>query len=261
MDFMTIIGVLTGAGVILFVLIVSDMVQFLLNAEAIVLIFGGTLGSVLISYPSSALKYVPGAVKMMIFPPKRPRPELLVEAFIRLSEKARRQGLGSLAAEMKNLPHPFMQDCVQMLVDGLDKPTIEERCQRDILATRHRHDQISGVFRSAGTFAPIFGLLGTLIGVVAVLKNISTPSVIGRKMAVAMTASFYGIFAANFIFLPIANKLTFYSDEELLARELIAQGIIALHQGEAPWLISKKLEAYLTFELRKTGAKQYKVST
>jgi chemotaxis protein MotA len=154
-----------------------------------------------------------------------------------------------------------MQDCVQMLVDGLNKATIEERCQRDILATRYRHDQISGVFRSAGTFAPIFGLLGTLIGVVAVLKNISTPSVIGQKMAVAMTASFYGIFAANFVFLPIANKLTFYSDEELLVRELIAQGILALHEGEAPWLVSKKLEAYLSFELRKSGAKNYKAAT
>lgn len=259
MDLMTIIGILTGAGVILFVLIVSDMVQFLLNGEAIVLIFGGTLGSILISYPASALRYVPGAVKMMFIPPKRPKPELLVNAFVRLAEKARKQGLDSLGPEMKNLPHPFMQDCVQMLIDGLDKATIEERCRRDILATRHRHDQIGGVFRSAGTFAPIFGLLGTLIGVVAVLKNISSPSVIGRKMAVAMTASFYGIFAANFLFLPIANKLAFYSDEELLARELIAQGILALHEGEAPWLITKKLEAYLTFELRKSGAKHYQV--
>lgn len=260
MDYMTIIGAAVGLGVIGFVLIVSDMVKFLLNPEAIILIFGGTLGSILISYPYSAIRHVPGALKMMIFPPKRPSYKLLVDTYVRLAEKARRQGVDSLGSEIKNLPHPFMMDCVQMLLDGLDKATIEERCAHDIQATRHRHDQISGVFRSAGTFAPIFGLLGTLIGVVAVLKNISNPSVIGSKMAVAMTASFYGIFAANFFFLPIANKLTFYSDEDVLARELIAQGIIAIHQGEAPWLISKKLEAYLTFELRESGAKGYKVT-
>ena len=258
---MTIIGSLTGLGVILFVLIVSDMTQFLLNPEAIILIFGGTFGSVLISYPASALRHIPGAVRMMIIPPKRPSPNELISTFIRLAEKARRQGIDSLIADMKGLPHPFMQDCLQMLLDGLDHATIEERCRRDILATRHRHDQISGVFRSAGTFAPIFGLLGTLIGVVAVLKNISSPNLIGRKMAVAMTASFYGIFAANFLFLPIANKLTFYSDEEVLARELIAQGFLALHKGEAPWLIAKKLEAYLTFELRQSGAKGYKTAS
>ncbi|MFH2203953.1 MAG: MotA/TolQ/ExbB proton channel family protein [Elusimicrobiota bacterium] len=258
-DFMTIIGATVGLGVILFVLIVSDMVQFLLNPEAIVLIFGGTLGSVLISYPASALRHIPSAVKMMVIPPKRPQPNHLISTFVRLSEKARRQGIDSLGTELKSLPHPFMQDCIQMLLDGLDKGTVAERCRRDILATRHRHDQISGVFRSAGTFAPIFGLLGTLIGVVAVLKNISTPSLIGRKMAVAMTASFYGIFAANFLFLPISNKLTFYSDEEVLARELIAQGILAMQDGEAPWLIAKKLEAYLTFELRRSGAKDYQV--
>ncbi|OIO07965.1 MAG: hypothetical protein AUJ52_09170 [Elusimicrobia bacterium CG1_02_63_36] len=260
MDFMTIVGAFVGLGVVVFVVIHGEIARFLLNVEAIILIFGGTFGSVLISYPLSALEHVPNALKMMIFPPKRPPAMLLVQHFVKLAEAARRQGVESLAGIIPTLPHPFMQDCVQMLLDGLDKETIEDRCMRDIIATQHRHQQVSGIFRSAGVYSPIFGLLGTLIGVVQVLRNIDTPSELAASMAVAMTASFYGIFAANFFFLPIAAKLTFYSDEEVLNRELIAKGIISLHQGEAPWLLSKKLEAYLTFHNRQGGAKGYRVA-
>lgn len=260
MDMMTILGTVVGLGVVVFVVIHGQIAKFLLNPEAIILIFGGTFGSVLISYPMSALEHVPNALKMMIFPPKRPPAMLLVQHFVKLAEKARREGVESLAALIPTLPHPFMQDCVQMLLDGLDKETIEDRCMRDIIATQHRHQQVSGIFRSAGVYSPIFGLLGTLIGVVQVLRNIDTPSELASSMAIAMTASFYGIFAANFFFLPIAAKLTFYSDEEVLNRELIAKGIISLHQGEAPWLLSKKLEAYLTFHNRQGGAKGYRVA-
>ncbi|MBI3300213.1 MAG: MotA/TolQ/ExbB proton channel family protein [Elusimicrobia bacterium] len=259
MDLMTIIGAVVGLGVVIFILVVGEMAQFLLNFEAIVLIFGGTLGSVMISYPWSALRHVPNAVKMMILPPRRPDANLLVATFVRLAELTRRSGSDALAAELRALPHPFMQDCVQMILDGLDEETIDDRCQRDIIATRHRHMQVSGIFRSAGTYAPIFGLLGTLIGVVQVLRNITNPAMMGTSMAVAMTASFYGIFAANFFFLPVASKLNFYSDEEVLSRELIAKGTLCLVHGEVPWLLAKKLEAYLSFQLRNSGAKGYRV--
>ncbi len=260
MDLMTIIGTIVGLGVVIFILVVGEMTKFLLNGEAIILIFGGTLGSVMISFPWSVIRQVPNALKMMIIPPKRPQSIFLIQTFVHLAEKARRHGIESLSADLQGMPHPFMADCLQMVLDGLDKETIEDRCLRDILATRHRHSQIVGIFKSAGVYAPIFGLLGTLIGVVKVLRNITNPSLMGSSMAVAMTASFYGIFAANFFFLPIANKLTFYSEEEVIARELISKGIICLHQGEAPWLISKKLEAYLSFNVRQGGAKEYKAA-
>lgn len=256
-DMMTILGTIVGLGVVLFILIAGEMTKFLLNVEALVLIFGGTLGAVMISYPWSALQHVPGALKMMIFPPKRAKTTTLVQVFVHLAEKARRQGMDSLGGDIGHMPHPFMADGLQMLIDGLTREVIEDRCERDILATRHRHQQVSGIFKSAGVYSPIFGLLGTLIGVVQVLRNITNPSLMGSSMAVAMTASFYGIFAANFAFLPIANKLTFYSDEEVLSRELIAKGILSLHDGEAPWLIAKKLEAYLSFHLRQGGAKPH----
>jgi len=259
-DLMTLLGVTVGFGVVIYILAVGNMTSFLLNPQAIILIFGGTFGSVLISYPWSALRHVPKALLMMLRPPKRPTPDQLISSFVILAEKARRTGLESLAGDLASAPHPFMADGLQMLLDGLDAELLRDRFERDILATRHRHQQVSNIFRSAGTYAPIFGLLGTLIGVVDVLRHIATPAALGSAMSVAMTASFYGIFSANFLFLPIATKLTFYSDEETLNRELISKGILALLQGDAPWLVSRKLEGYMSYYLRRGGAKRYKVA-
>lgn len=258
-DLMTLSGVSVGFGVVLYILHEGGMIDFLLNGRALVLIFGGTFGSVLISYPWSALRHVPTALWMMLRPPKRPTPDVLISAFVLLAEKARRSGLDSLADEVSRAPHPFMADGLQMILDGLDAEVMRDRFERDIIATRQRHQQISGIFRSAGTYAPIFGLLGTLIGVVDVLKHMTDTAALSGAMAVAMTSSFYGIFSANFLFLPIATKLNFYSDEETLNRELIAKGVIAVLQGEAPWLVSRKLEGYMSYYLRRGGAKRYKV--
>ncbi|HAH06972.1 MAG TPA: motility protein A [Elusimicrobia bacterium] len=258
MDLMTVLGASTGIGVVVYVLSIGGMTKYLLNPEAFILIFGGTLGSVMISYPWSVLRFVPGAFKMMVIPPRRPPPMLLIRTFVHLAEKARKEGLDSLAVDVQQAPHPFLADGLQMIIDGLDTETIRERFERDILVTRHRHGQTSSIFKSAGTFAPIFGLLGTLVGVVQVLSKIKDPNQMASSMAIAMTASFYGIFSANFLFLPIANKLTFYSDEEVLSRELIAKGLLALQAGEAPWLIAKKLEAYLSFHMRRSGVRHYK---
>jgi len=250
MDLMTLLGLLFGGGAIYYVLHHGGMLHLILNLEAFILIFGGSLGSVLIAYPWKVLRNVPRAVVMVFVSPRRIDYSLLIQAFVRLSEKVRKEGMESLQAEARGFPHPFMTDGIQMLLDGLEPDIVKERLEREILLTRQRHMQVTGVFRSAGTFAPIFGLLGTLIGVVQVLRNLTDPSSMGASMAIAMTASFYGIFAANFLFLPMASKLNIHSEEELLTKELIARGIACLQKGDIPLVVFKKLEAYLAYRLR-----------
>jgi len=256
MDLMTLFGGTIGIGVIVFVLSSGGMLRFLLNWEAIVLIFGGTLGSVMIAYPWAALQWVSSSFKIVLFPPKRPPISVLIKALVSFSEISKKNGIESLAGQLRSSPHPFMTDACQMMLDGVDIHILRERMENDINTTRLRHQQQTNIFNSAGTFAPIFGLLGTLIGVVQVLRNIQNPAMMGSSMAIAMTASFYGIFSANFLFLPIASKLNFYSDEDILSRELIAKGVLAIYEGDVPWLVSKKLEGYLSLALRrkaKTG--------
>lgn len=251
MDLMTVFGALIGIGVIVFVLASGGMIKFLLNWEAIILIFGGTLGSIMIAYPWSALKYTTSAMKIIIFPPKRAPISDIISVIVHLAEISKKNGLEAIASELQKLPHPFLTDAVQMIVDGVDEHILHERMEHDINTTRLRQQQQANVFNSAGTFAPIFGLLGTLIGVVQVLRNIQNPAAMGSSMAIAMTASFYGIFSANFIFLPIASKLGYYSEEDILTREIIAKGIVSLHEGDVPWLVAKKLEGYLSLALRR----------
>jgi chemotaxis protein MotA len=256
MDLMTLLGAVIGIGVIVFVLSAGGMLRFLLNWEAIVLIFGGTLGSVMISYPWAALKWVSSSVRIVIFPPKRPPITEIIRVIVNLADISKKNGLEAIAPEIPRLPHPFLSDACQMMIDGVDEHILHERMEHDINTTRLRHQQQTNIFNSAGTFAPIFGLLGTLIGVVQVLRNIQNPQMMGSSMAIAMTASFYGIFSANFLFLPIASKLGYYSDEDILMREIIAKGIASLHAGDVPWLVSKKLEGYLSLALRKKAKKK-----
>ena len=115
---------------------------------------------------------------------------------------------------------------------------------------QQRHQKVCSVFRLMATVAPIFGLLGALIGVIQVLKNITDPKTMGASMAIAMTTSFYGIFGANFMFLPVAIKLSEYSESEILNMELIIEGILSIQKGDVPLLTEKKLEAFLSKRLR-----------
>lgn len=251
MDLMTLIGGMTGIGVIVFVLSAGGMLRFLLNWEAIVLIFGGTLGSVMISYPWAALKWTKSSIMIVLFPPKRPPIADLIHVIVSFAEVSKKNGIEGLAGAIKSSPHAFLTDAVQMMLDGVDVNILRERMEHDINTTRLRHQQQTNIFTSAGTFAPIFGLLGTLIGVVQVLRNIQNPQMMGSSMAIAMTASFYGIFSANFLFLPIASKLGYYSDEDILSREIISKGVMSIYEGDVPWLVSKKLEGYLSLALRR----------
>ena len=246
MDLMTLLGMFVGGGSIIFIMAHGGILHFLFNYEAIVLIFGGTLGSVMISHPWAVLKLVPGALKMMFVPPKQVDAGYLSLTLADLAEKARRMGPEALDPEMAQVKHPFLLEGIGLLQDGLDLETVKGRLEKDISNTRARRAQLIDVFRSAGTYSPIFGLLGTLVGVVQVLRNITNPAAMGASMAVAMTASFYGIFSANFIFLPISRKLSYFMEEEQVDREIIAVGVLSILAGDAPWLVSKKLEAYLS---------------
>jgi chemotaxis protein MotA len=131
-----------------------------------------------------------------------------------------------------------------MVLDGVPVQIVRDNLIKEIRFSRDRHATVSNVFRSAATYAPIFGLLGTLVGVVQVLMSLTDPRSIGASMAVAMTATFYGIFSANFMFLPVAGKLGVYSREEILLKQLIIEGIECIQQNEAPALTLRKLRSF-----------------
>lgn len=247
MDLMTIIGLIAGIGSIYYVMASGNILHMLLNPVAAILVFGGTFSATLIAYPWDIIKYAIPAFKFIFFPQKHTEAYRLrlVEQIISMAEKARRMNIESLQSDLANIENHFLAFGTRMMVDGLEPEVVMDSMHKEIYYARQHHQKVCNVFRTMATLAPIFGLLGTLIGVVQVLRNLSDPTNMGNAMAIAITTTFYGIFAANFIFLPIAIKLNEHSDNEAMSKELIAEGIGAIQNGDLPMIVRKKLDAFI----------------
>jgi chemotaxis protein MotA len=245
MDFMTIFGWMVGLGAVGWVLSEGSTIYFFLNVRALVLVFGGTIGATLITYPWSILKRIPRALVLFIFPGRRESPDSVMSTILALAIRARRTSMESLEMDMRGTKDQFLANGLKMIADGLPSDLIRSNLEKEIHFIRLRHAEIANVFRNMATYAPIFGLLGTLVGVVEVLLNLTDPRTMGSHMAVAMTATFYGIFGANFLFLPIAGKLQAYSEQELFLKEVMIEGVLAIQRQEVPAILSRILESYL----------------
>jgi chemotaxis protein MotA len=245
MDFMILLGLILGLGSIGWVLNEGDTIHFFINLRALVLVFGGTLGSTFITYPWSIVKRLPHSILLFFFPGRRASADSVMSIILTLAGRARRSSMESLEIDMRGTKEQFLTNGLKMIADGLPANLIRANLEKEIHFIRLRHAEIANVFRNMATYAPIFGLLGTLVGVVEVLLNLTDPKTMGAHMAVAMTATFYGIFGANFMFLPIAGKLQSYSEEELFLKEVMIEGILSIQNKEAPSILTRRLQAYL----------------
>lgn len=245
MDLMTILGWVIGLGAIGWVLGGEETVHFFLNVRAIILVFGGTVGATLLTYPWSILRRTPFAILLFIFPGRRESSDSVMSRVLNVAGRARRTSMESLEMDVRQTRDVFLANGLRMIADGLPANLIRANLEKEIHFIRLRHQEIANVFRNMATYAPIFGLLGTLVGVVEVLLNLSDPRTMGTHMAVAMTATFYGIFGANFLFLPIAGKLQAYSEQELFLKEVMIEGILSIQNKEVPAILARRLQAYL----------------
>src|SRR5258708_36166285 len=150
----------------------------------------------------------------------------------------------TLAEGLTQIAIPFVSSDLRLGLAGVRADIGRSNLIKEIRFARDRHAQVANVFRSAASYSTIFGLVGTLVGVVQVLMTLTDPKTIGASMAIAMTATFYGIFSANFIFLPIAGKLNVYAQEEIFLEELIIEGVQCLQQNEVPALTLRKLQSF-----------------
>ncbi|MFH1369659.1 MAG: MotA/TolQ/ExbB proton channel family protein [Elusimicrobiota bacterium] len=249
-DFLTIFGLILGAGAVWIVMYWGGTSHLLWHRDAAVLVFGGTFASMLISTPFDILVRLPRALVLVFFKKKTSEPKQIINLIVSLSEKSMRSGIDTLQTELDTIKEKFLADGISMIIDGLDPDLIRENLLKEITFIRKRHFQVSNVIRSMGTFSPIFGLLATLLGVVQVLRSISDPKGLGTSMAIAVTGTFYGIASANFIFLPISNKLDAHTDSELLLKEVMIEGILSIQTRDIPIIVSKKLHAFLASRIR-----------
>ena len=245
MDISSIIGVISGIGFIAVTILLGSSLLLFWNIPSVMVVVGGTIAAAMIGNP---LQDFLGVFKttMKVFMFKIDAPEDLIKNLVEISNKARKGGLLSIEADIKNTPDPYLQRALQMTVDGVKTSDIAQVMQKQIELTSKEHKTGYTVLSKMGSYAPAFGMIGTLIGLVQMLANLDDPSTIGPKMAVAMITTFYGALMANLFFIPMSDKLKTRSGEEIANMTILFEGVVSIREGEHPRLMEDKLSVYLS---------------
>lgn len=247
MDPSTLIGLLLGWGAFATAVLWEGgfgSVGAFWNPPAFLLVAGGTLGATILSFPIERIRTLPAAVRKA-FVPDEDDTIGDIRKLVGFAERARREGLLSLEAEIGREKDPFLQKGIRLVIDGADPELVREILETEIHYLRERHLQNSSVLLSMGGFAPTMGVIGTVAGLVFMLMDLSDQESMGRRISSAFIATLYGVSFANLIFLPIGNKLKRRSEAEALRRSLVVEGILAVQQGDNPRIVEEKLKAFL----------------
>jgi chemotaxis protein MotA len=238
-----------GIGIAFASLLVSAMMDgtspaAFLNISALITILGGTAGVTLASVGMQSMKRIPSLFKMVFAaepPDMRGRLDLLVS----LADQARREGLLALDSQLAEIDDTFTRNALQLVVDGTDPEMVHAILEAEVDGMAARHEAGGAPFEKAGGFAPTMGIIGTVMGLVHVLENLSAPATLGPSISSAFLATLMGVGSANVIFLPIANRLKAISTEEIELRMMTLEGILSIQAGDNPRLVADKLMSYL----------------
>lgn len=246
---MTILGLILGTFLIVLSIWMGGNIGLFWNVPSILITVGGSIAALMISYDSLKIKNVVKITKQA-FATTDVNPYELIDMFGDLAKKARREGLLALEDDMDKMDDPFFKKGIQMMVDALDPELIRDILETDIDNMSYRHETGAGVYKTWGALAPAFGMIGTLIGLIGMLAQLDDPSKLGPGMAVALITTFYGAIMANLVLLPMATKLEIRSQEEVLIKSIILEGVIGIQSGMNPRILEEKLRAFLPPELR-----------
>ncbi|MBW3019625.1 MotA/TolQ/ExbB proton channel family protein [Candidatus Woesearchaeota archaeon] len=245
MDIATIIGVILGFTVVVGAIVVGGGWQSFFHIPSLAITIGGMLCATLIHFSLPQFLSIFAVVKKTIVT-KIPSPSELIQNMVNFATINRRDGALALEQEIHKVQDLFFVKGLQMLVDGQDPEAIRDLLTLEIENLRDRHANGKKILEFMGAAAPAFGMIGTLIGLVQMLRNLSSPDQIGAGMAVALLMTFYGAFAANLIFIPLAGKLGIYSKAETTSMEMIVEGICAIADSENPTAIREKMQAFIS---------------
>ncbi|MBX9869294.1 MAG: flagellar motor protein [Burkholderiaceae bacterium] len=245
MDKISILGVILGiVAIVLGQWLEGGHISSLIQFTAFLIVMGGTVGAVMLQ--TQTRHFVAGLkmLKWIFIPPKMDFNKLLA-TLMNWATQARRGGLLALEAFLNSEKDPFVRRGLQMVVDGAEPETIRRALELDIDAYEDQARAAAKIWDAAGGYSPTFGILGAVLGLIHVMENLTDPSKLGAGIAVAFVATIYGVGAANMFFLPIANKLKHYILLEVRRREMLAEGLVTIANGENPRLLENKLSGFL----------------
>lgn len=243
MDLATILGMVVSFGLILAALLTGGDVMLFVDIPSMLIVFGGTLGATLTHYPLSTVIKV-GAIVRKTLVSKTASPASIIDQFMDYANRARREGILSLESIIDNLTDPYLKKGLQLTVDGLEPEAIQSIMETEIDHTEARHETGIELAGALAAYSPALGMIGTVIGLVQMLKAMDDPSTIGPAMALALITTFYGAILANLVFLPIVGKLKHRSKEETLIMEMQMEGILGISRGENPRILREKLNSF-----------------
>lgn len=215
------------------------------DVSSVYIVVGGTVAAALISHPMEQIRNVFSLLRIVFVGGVRTADEV-VPLLVHFAEKARREGLLAMEEEAHQVGNPFLRKGIQLVVDGVDPDLVRGVLEIEINATEERHAAGRQLFQTMGNFAPAFGMLGTVIGLIRMLADLSDADSIGAGMAVALITTLYGALLANLVFLPIATKLRVRSEQEVLVMQMMVEGILSIQAGENPRIVEEKLQAFMS---------------
>src|SRR5437667_3918051 len=256
MDLATLLGIVVAlAGILGGHAIEGGAVLQVLEPTAAMIVFGGTLGATMISFPISVLKQA-AADLLLVFKEDQIRPNEVIDQVIKFTNKARREGIISLEKETSEVKDDFFRKSLMMAIDGNEPKELRQAMEVELQYMEERGEYSAKVYESAGGYSPTIGILGAVLGLIQVMQHLDNIDEVGKGIAVAFVATIYGVASANIFFLPAAGKLKFKHRKRMIIKAMMLEGTLGILEGQNPRLIEGKLTAFLEKESQQLRAEQ-----
>jgi len=250
MDTSSVLGIIMGAVLLIVGMMIEGELRIFWSLSSVLIVFGGTFASVMINFTLDQVKTVFSLVRIAFSSNTAVRSEEIISTLVHFAEVSRREGLLSLEERAQAMDEPFLQKGIQLVVDGTDPDLVRSILEIELASVEERHQIGHRMFDQMGAWAPAYGMIGTLIGLIVMLSELDNPDLIGSGMAVALITTFYGSVASNLIFQPIAGKLRIKTDEEILLKQIMIEGILSIQAGENPRIVEEKLRSFFPNQRR-----------
>jgi len=245
MQLSTIFGLVIGiGGIVIGNLLEGGSLGSLLQVTAALIVFGGTLGAVLISHRVQDIQLAINSLQQMFWSSEQAERERLAAEIIQSAQTARRESLLALEPAVAKMTDPFMRSVYRFAVDGVDPEILRKLFEEEIAVSERRKLTAAKVWADAGGFSPTIGIIGAVLGLISVMANITDTSMLGHGIAVAFVATIYGVGAANLIFIPISNRLKNLIRYRSETEQMVLEGALSVVMGLNPYLIEQKMRSF-----------------
>lgn len=266
MDFTSIVGFIAGLALVIFGIVfdqstgvVWSTIWNFIDYPSMAITFGGTIAATIISFPFSYFMGIPKHMKV-IMRGNQYKPQEYIDTIVDFAQEARRKGLLSLEDKASQLQDTFMQDSIMLIVDAIDPAKVKEILEDKLNGLEDRHSHVWQFYERFSTYGPAFGMIGTLIGLINMLANMDMnadggATKMAHGMSTALVTTFYGSMLSNLLLTPLAHKLHMLHDEEMVCKEIVVEGVVAIQAGDNPKHIEERLNAYVneSKRLQKVG--------